>query len=196
MCVVPVSSIQFRSCRHYTAKMGKTPFAKSSPKTALIQRLGLYGVEGDEIYRRLYVSTTLLRLVNTYIDMIQNEAEQGRDRLSGDYNSLTRLSKKEGARAPYKWDDLSETARHREILHIVQAASVYTRPYYQMGRWMTTEEENWVAEWFLWHSFRFRDNRNTQAASQYSASNHATASAVPSQGGEFPCKRFVHTQAC
>ncbi|KAL5400919.1 hypothetical protein PMIN03_011972 [Paraphaeosphaeria minitans] len=146
--------------------MGKSPFAKSSPKTALIERVGLYSPNGDSIYRLLY-----------------NEAEQGRDRLSGDYNSLTKISMKEGARAPYKWDDLSETARHREILNIVRTASVYTRPYYQLGRWMTTEEENWVAEWFLWHSFRFRDNRNSPAAGQHLTGGHPAASNGPGQGG-------------
>ncbi|KAF2449286.1 hypothetical protein P171DRAFT_189453 [Karstenula rhodostoma CBS 690.94] len=146
--------------------MGKTPFAKSSPKTALIQRLGLYGYEGDRIYLLLY-----------------NEAIYGRDRLSGDYNSLTKYSKKHGVRAPYKWDDLSETARHKEILNIVRTASVCTRPYYQMGRWMTAEEENWVAEWFLWHSFRFRDNRNNQAAAQHSTGDQTTASSGPGQEG-------------
>lgn len=119
---------------------------------------------------------------------MQNEASYGRDRLSGDYNSLTKQSMKEGARAPYKWDDLSETARHREILNIVRMASVYTWPYYQVGRWTTAEEENWVAEWFLWHSFRFRDNRNNQAAGQHSTGGHTTARSGPVQGGELPCE--------
>ena len=83
--------------------------------------------------------------------------------MSVNYNSLTNLSKQKAPRTPYKWDDLQETARHREILNIVNRASAYTQPYYQMGRWMSAEEENWVAEWFLWHSFRFRDNRNSSA---------------------------------
>jgi phage baseplate assembly protein gpV len=45
-------------------------------------------------------------------------------------------------------------------------ASVDTGPYYKKGRWQTAVEENWVTEWFLWHSFRFRDNRNHQLAVQ------------------------------
>ncbi|KAF1977496.1 hypothetical protein BU23DRAFT_412614, partial [Bimuria novae-zelandiae CBS 107.79] len=61
---------------------------------------------------------------------------------------------------PYRWDDLQETARHKEVFTIVNTASVLTRPYYARGRWMSAVEENWVAMWFLWHSFRFRDNRN------------------------------------
>lgn len=36
--------------------MTKTPFAKSNPKTALMERLGLYGAQGEQIYALLYVS--------------------------------------------------------------------------------------------------------------------------------------------
>ncbi|KAF1952519.1 hypothetical protein CC80DRAFT_377541, partial [Byssothecium circinans] len=61
---------------------------------------------------------------------------------------------------PYKWDELQETARHAEILNIVATAGRYTRPYYAMGRYVRgSEQENWVAQWFLWHCFRYRDNR-------------------------------------
>jgi hypothetical protein len=58
---------------------------------------------------------------------------------------------------PYKWDELSETAKHREILTIVHNATTHTRPYYAMGRYQTSvNEENWVARWYLWHTFRYR----------------------------------------
>jgi hypothetical protein len=32
------------------------PFAKSKPKSALLERLGLYGAEGERVYSLLYVS--------------------------------------------------------------------------------------------------------------------------------------------
>ena len=58
---------------------------------------------------------------------------------------------------PYKWDEISETAKHAQILTIVDAARPETGPYYQVGRYMTNvNEENWVARWYLWHSFRYR----------------------------------------
>jgi hypothetical protein len=58
---------------------------------------------------------------------------------------------------PYKWDQISETAKHLMILHTVLNAAPETRPYYQAGRYMTNvNEENWVARWYLWHSFRYR----------------------------------------
>ena len=53
-----------------------------------------------------------------------------------------------------------------------------------MGRWRTAEEENWVAEWFLWHSFRFRDNRNNQAATQHTAGGHTSSGGGAGHGGE------------
>lgn len=59
--------------------------------------------------------------------------------------------------APYKWDEISETAKHAGILTVVNNAGPQTRPYYEMGRYMTNvNEENWVARWYLWHSFRYR----------------------------------------
>lgn len=58
---------------------------------------------------------------------------------------------------PYKWDELSETAKHARILTTVNQAQPATRPYYYMGRYMTNvNEENWVARWYLWHAFRYR----------------------------------------
>jgi hypothetical protein len=51
--------------------MTKTPFAKSSSKTALMERLGLYGPEGERIYVLLYVSTaSLYELIGTYTGVI------------------------------------------------------------------------------------------------------------------------------
>lgn len=100
------------------------------------------------------------------MSLTQSEATAGRDRLSVNAEGLTKQSQRNGVRAPYKWDDLQETAKHRETMNIVRAASAYTVRYYEAGRWMAAVEENWVAEWFLWHSFRFRDNRNQSATQQ------------------------------
>ena len=70
---------------------------------------------------------------------------------------------------PYKWDQLSETAKHREILNIYARASPRARRYYEkahsrnpvrQGEWV---EENWAIRWYIWHSFRYRDNRDNRA---------------------------------
>lgn len=58
---------------------------------------------------------------------------------------------------PYKWDEICETAKHREILTVVYNPTPETAPYYAAGRYVTNvSEENWVARWYLWHSFRYR----------------------------------------
>lgn len=104
------------------------------------------------------------------VDKVQQEATAGRDRLSYDPANLTAQSRADVlVRAPYKWDQLSETAKHAEILRIYNMASPYTRYYYDKGRYTTQVyqgvfvDENWAIRWFLWHSFRYRDNRDTRA---------------------------------
>lgn len=82
--------------------------------------------------------------------------------MSNDPKNLTeysRAQKNPPAQRPYRWDELSETARHNEILLIVRQAAASTQPYYAMGYYKRATEENWVAQWFLWHCFRYRDNR-------------------------------------
>jgi hypothetical protein len=114
---------------------------------------------------------------------VQDEASRGRDRVSNIYENLTTHSQRNPkVQAPYKWDELKETARHREVLYIAEYASPDTRPYFQMGRYRTTvEEENWVAQWFLWHCFRYRDNRPRAAAANDGRRNN--------NGGEPPAER-------
>lgn len=96
---------------------------------------------------------------------MQDEAALGRDRLSTNPANLTPQSKGDArVQQPYRWDQLSETAKHQEILYIANVSSAYTRPYFDKGRYSThVNEENWVARWFLWHSFRYRDNRDNKA---------------------------------
>ena len=87
--------------------------------------------------------------------------------MSSDAASLTPQSRASAVQPLYKWDQLSETAKHRAILRIVENASAQTRPYYDQGHHSTEIsqgniiQENWVARWYLWHSFRNRDNRST-----------------------------------
>ena len=58
---------------------------------------------------------------------------------------------------PYKWDEISETAKHQEVLRMVACAQPQTAYYYHYGRYTTNvSEENWVARWYLWHAFRYR----------------------------------------
>jgi hypothetical protein len=81
-----------------------------------------------------------------------------RDELSKNPCNLTEQSRRDpSVLKPYRWDELSETAKHLYTLMIVHNACAETKPYYDMGRYSTqVNEENWVAKWYLWHSFRYR----------------------------------------
>ncbi|KAH7061868.1 hypothetical protein BKA63DRAFT_429787 [Paraphoma chrysanthemicola] len=58
---------------------------------------------------------------------------------------------------PYKWDQVSETAIHGAIETLVNNAPPRTKHYYDIGQYKTNvSNENWVARWYLWHSFRYR----------------------------------------
>ncbi|RYN35041.1 hypothetical protein AA0119_g1169 [Alternaria tenuissima] len=121
------------------------PLPQSADKSAICARLGL-----NEHTHKLLL----------------NEAVFARNALSSNYRSLTEQSRADPSVAePYRWDEISETAKHSEILKIVRDACAETRPYYDMGRyWTQVNEENWVARWYLWHSFRYRDNRPRERA--------------------------------
>lgn len=120
--------------------MSLGPLAQSADKSVLMKRLGL----NDRTHR-----------------LLLDEAEHARDVMSVHRQNLTDQSRADPAVVPpYKWDEISETAKHNQILLIVAGAQPQTRPYYQVGRYMTkVAEENWVARWYLWHAFRYRDNR-------------------------------------
>lgn len=90
----------------------------------------------------------------------QDEAAVSRDRLSYNPDNLNDASRADPrTRAPYRWDQLTETAIHREILTIASTENASTRFFYNKGSWTDKVEENWVVRWYLWHSFRYRDNR-------------------------------------
>jgi hypothetical protein len=100
----------------------------------------------------------MLRVSRYSNQHLQGEAQAARDRLSRDERNLTEQSRANpSVTAPFKWDEISETAKHTEILTIVNNAGPQTRSYYEVGRYLTNvNEENWVARWYLWHSFRYR----------------------------------------
>ncbi|KAH7350491.1 hypothetical protein BKA66DRAFT_430927 [Pyrenochaeta sp. MPI-SDFR-AT-0127] len=117
--------------------MSLGPLAQSADKQVLFARLGL----NEQVHKLLLL-----------------EAQAARDSLSINPLNLTDQSRTNpSVGTPYKWDEISETAKHTQILTIVNNARPETRPYYHLGRYMTSvNEENWVARWYLWHSFRYR----------------------------------------
>ncbi|EMD93569.1 hypothetical protein COCC4DRAFT_132538 [Bipolaris maydis ATCC 48331] len=117
--------------------MSMPPLPQSADKSAICARLGL----SDRIHK-----------------LLLKEAEIARDALSCNPYNLTDQSKTDPSVCePYLWDEISETAKHSCVLMVVRDACPETRPYYYMGCYRTAvNEENWVARWYLWHSFRYR----------------------------------------
>ncbi|KAF2741660.1 hypothetical protein M011DRAFT_378461, partial [Sporormia fimetaria CBS 119925] len=115
--------------------------AKSASKNQVFRRLG---IQADRDHK-----------------LMLDEAAAGRERLSYNPENLAdSLRANPNIQPPYKWDQLSETAKHKELLHIYRTASPRARMFFDKGSYTTTvEEENWAVAWYLWHSFRYRDNR-------------------------------------
>lgn len=131
------------------------PLPQSADKSAICARLGL----SDRIHKLLLVRIQIRPERKLLIHLsAQKEAEIARDALSSNPYNLTDQSKTDPSVCePYRWDEISETAKHSCVLMVVRDACPETRPYYYMGCYRTAvNEENWVARWYLWHSFRYR----------------------------------------
>jgi len=146
--------------------MSQAPLAQSADKKELFARLNLT----EQVHR-----------------MLLDDAQIARDTLSRDPLNLTEHSKADSAvLQPYKWDEISETAKHRESLATVRSADQLKRHYYNLGRYRTNvNEENWVARWYLWHSFRYRDNRDSRSKVASSTSTSAAAGNSKNNGNSF-----------
>ncbi|KAH3976736.1 hypothetical protein HBI25_143830 [Parastagonospora nodorum] len=131
--------VQIMSKSHL-ATINSQPLTQSADKQVLFARLGL----NEQVHK-----------------LLVQDAQMARDRLSADASNLTDQSRLSPyITAPYRWDEISETAKHRILSEVVGNASPDVKHYYTLGSYRTVvNEENWVARWYLWHSFRYRDNR-------------------------------------
>lgn len=137
--------------------------AQSESKARFFERLGLR--DDDQNHRSIY---TMMKVRNSLKSNdrsaklgAQEEAVEGRRRLTEDKEALLPELRNTGLEPPYSHAHVTETAIHREILRIYQRARPETRQVYDLGRDLERlEEENWVIRWMLWHVFRYRDNRN------------------------------------
>jgi hypothetical protein len=60
---------------------------------------------------------------------------------------------------PYDWSDIRESSKDDAMREIAQGGDQYTGYYWRLA--LPTEDcPNWIARWFLYHKFRYRDGRN------------------------------------
>jgi len=95
-------------------------------------------------------------------NFLQDEAAAGRQRISQSAENLNLQYRHDpDVSPPYTYNQITETARHREILTIYRNASPETGSFYERGQFFEgANEENWIIRWCLYHSFRYTDNRN------------------------------------
>lgn len=96
-----------------------------------------------------------------YFTLSQKETDVIYNWLISDKAHLKENSKR---KAPYDWSDIQERAKDDAMAMIAQRGDQYTAYYWDLGV-SRGNNPNWVAKWFLYHKFRYRDGRNrTQKA--------------------------------
>jgi hypothetical protein len=123
---------------------------------------------------------TRLSLTEDIHQKLYRDAQRARDTLRWKALDLTALSRTDpSVRPPYKWDQISETAKHGEILTTIHNDTPITKHYYNVGRYRAgMNEENWLARWYLWHSFprqesQYRQNEIAQQDEELSLPGNA-----------------------
>ncbi|KAI9737584.1 MAG: hypothetical protein M1818_005588 [Claussenomyces sp. TS43310] len=62
---------------------------------------------------------------------------------------------------PYDWNDITERAKHEAVTFMAQSGDERTSRYWALADESTSDGyANWIARWFLYHKFRYRDRRN------------------------------------
>ncbi|TVY81614.1 hypothetical protein LSUE1_G005258, partial [Lachnellula suecica] len=60
---------------------------------------------------------------------------------------------------PYDWSDIAEKSKEEAMKLIAQSGDTHTSYYWNLGN-SSGGSPNWIAKWFLYHKFRYRDGRN------------------------------------
>ncbi|PQE29729.1 sigma-70 region 2 protein [Rutstroemia sp. NJR-2017a WRK4] len=94
----------------------------------------------------------------TYI-LMAKEADQAYRSLTSEKRHLKENCKR---KPPYDWSDIVEKSKDEAMCAIAQNGSERTSYYWNLAT-PTNDCPNWIARWFLYHKFRYRDGRNRNA---------------------------------
>jgi len=62
---------------------------------------------------------------------------------------------------PYDWSDITENAKFDAITKLCTSDDAHTSQYWGLAEASRSDNcPNWIARWFLYHKFRYRDGRN------------------------------------
>ncbi|ESZ98123.1 hypothetical protein SBOR_1502 [Sclerotinia borealis F-4128] len=86
------------------------------------------------------------------------------------------LKKNCKGKPPYDWSDIVERSKDEAMKLIAQGGTDETVYYWNLAR-PTPDCPNWIARWFLYHKFRYRDgrNRNLKADNRDTVTFHSAA---------------------
>jgi hypothetical protein len=142
-------------------------------------------------------------LTDTYLG--QNETDHVYKWLTSNKHHLKNNCQR---RPPYDWSDIVENSKDEAMRRIAGSGDEHTSYYWRLSGPETKECPNWIARWFLYHKFRYRDGRNRSsvkegrplnpkepmAAGGYSRSplRHGQAIAIPTSFHYNPLPDFTH----
>ncbi|RDW68266.1 hypothetical protein BP5796_08923 [Coleophoma crateriformis] len=106
----------------------------------------------EDLLRRLDIS------VATYA-LMAKEAGRAYKWVTSDTRHLKKHCKRI---PPYDWCDILEKSKDEAIERIAKGGDSHTSYYWRLAA-STEDCPNWIARWFLYHKFRYRDGRNRNA---------------------------------
>jgi len=105
----------------------------------------------DDLVRYLDMSSA------TYT-MMAKETEKVYKHLTSDRRHLKKNCKH---KPPYDWSDIMEKSKDEAMKAIAHGGTPHTNYFWDLGKPIRPDKDpNWVAKWFLYHKFRYRDGRN------------------------------------
>lgn len=77
---------------------------------------------------------------------------------------------------PYDWNDITEKSKYEAMLILSHSGDDHTSSFWDRADESNSEScPNWIAKWFLYHKFRYRDRRNRNRDTEKVTSSKATA---------------------
>ncbi|KAF8847678.1 hypothetical protein BDZ45DRAFT_315030 [Acephala macrosclerotiorum] len=88
--------------------------------------------------------------------LMAKEAKGAYFQLTSNKDNFKTNSKQE---PPYDWGDIQERPKDDAVTAIVNGGDKYTSYYWGLAV-PSDDCPNWIAKWFLYHEFRYKDKRN------------------------------------
>lgn len=92
---------------------------------------------------------------------------------------------------PYDWNDITEKSKYEAMLILSHSGDDHTSSFWERADESNSEGcPNWIAKWFLYHKFRYRDRRNRNRDTEKVPSSKVTTQRTNNK----PPKSYDETQ--